>query len=966
MPDQPIPDFSQNQQYAPGFQAQQPIPGISSSYNQPQYQQQQQQYFQQQQPDFSYMQANNARTTMALTQQNLMYSMHNALLGTMTAFSDVSRRGSSMITAMSPTGRGYNDMLMPNQNWALESSFRREIGYGIGQRLGLDPYNSPLSRLIQGRRPEFLTEGEYASTMGFAHQLRTEQFEKGAISLGASAVASYATGALGLGLASSIIIPGIGLAIGDRMLEAQYAESEDLLKGQIEVKNKRVGIGQQFINTQEYAKVHNSIYEQSNPYWSRFFGDNALGNSFKPDVQKLKIFEQAKDNGLLAFENLDADSLIANINKISEAVEKFSRIGKVTREASIKMMSELKSSGITGDFTIADYSHAAMTSSITGLDMQALVGMKSQVARNASYLGFDTYSASSMAENTLSGFAMMQANGLFKQKDIMHMTQTVNDYNMLPPGDVADLLARYGTIPNAIKEMKVLGKGDIATGLQIYKQLDLPVVDKVHSAIDLATKAGYKTWEKIQRSPQFSLLGGNRELIDKAHEYFLGGEQRSAERELSKWIPRINGGEEGDLEVTDLTNNQGTGNRTINAYFGRAYLGERNRYFERIKDSQATDLLQKPRFKKIVDVMKNVYKGKHLTGPRDYQEAIARLNQMYQIGRDGKIQDSSGWFGDDLEKEFVNAFGSNKDRRIGGTAILEAVFPNEYKDMEAYNEKEEREKTPLGVMLQDYKGIGNNGDIQEQSVNTFINNINGRGELNQIRNDIIRMWQPYSGLNKDKKNLDTFREELNNRFEDYGLNLKDTQQTYALMGSLNEPLLTSNSAISERMRLTASRAGIKEDNFVQAMKSVSKLKTELYDKEGHFRSEMIEGKTNRVSNLAEDKLYEKIQQNPDFARYQFGVGYDNIVSTLRDHGALRQDEFGEVEHALRTLKPIETDEEIEEAKKRAKEAQDPAGSAIDKMNDILGQILRLMGGKPPEASKIVGNPSKGTATTVNS
>ena len=308
MADQPQPDYSQSPQYSPGFQPQVPIPGITSSYQSQPYQSPfQQPYYQggsqyvmQQADSMAFSSANSSKITMAIAQQNLMYSMHNAMLGTLGAFSDVSRRGSSMITAMSPAGR-YNDFLAPNQNWALESSFRREVGYNVMKGFGLDPYDSPLSRLVQGRRPEFLTEGEYGSTMNIASKLRGEQFEKGFLSVAAGFGASGLVSALGMGLAPAIAIPmGIGL-VADRMLEAKYAESEDLLKNQMYVKNKRMGIGQQYINTREMGKIHKTFYEEDNPYASRFFGDNFLGNAFKPDVEKLKVFHNAADNGLLSF-----------------------------------------------------------------------------------------------------------------------------------------------------------------------------------------------------------------------------------------------------------------------------------------------------------------------------------------------------------------------------------------------------------------------------------------------------------------------------------------------------------------------------------------------------------------------------------------------------------------------------------------------------------------------------------------
>ena len=428
MADQPTPDFSQNQQYAPGFQPQQPIPGISSSFPQQQLSPFQQSPQIAQQADMIAVQSMvNSRTTMAIAQQNLMQSMHTAMLGTMGAFSDMSRRGSSMIMSMSPTGR-YNDMLAPNQNWALESSFRREVGYGLGNSMGLDPYNSTFSRLMQGRRPEFLTEGEYGSTMRFAGDIRKDQFMKGLGSIGGSAALSATASVLGLGMGASLAVPMVGGLVIDRMLEANFAEREETLKQQMLAKTKRVGIGQQFISTGDSAQITKTFFEQSNPYGSRFFGDTALGRAFKPDVDKHKIFQDVRDSGLLSFESLNADHVIDYVNKISATVEKFSRIGKVTREVATKIMADMKGSGLHGDDLISTFKQTAYTSSLTGIDMQTLGNVISGTSAQAGASGFNNTHAAQSMNNIISGYAMMQQNGMFKGKNVMDLSQREMSY----------------------------------------------------------------------------------------------------------------------------------------------------------------------------------------------------------------------------------------------------------------------------------------------------------------------------------------------------------------------------------------------------------------------------------------------------------------------------------------------------------------------------------------------------------
>ena len=528
MADQPQPDWSQSQQFAPGFQPQVPIPGIQSSY--PQQQQQpnfnQSQAISQQADAIVYQSTSNAKMTMALVQQNLMNSMHNALLGGLTAFSDVSRRGSSMITAMSPAGQ-YNDMLAPNQNWALESSFRREAGFGVGKFFGLDPYNSVTSRLLQGRRPEFLTEGEYSQTMGFASKLRQESLMTTLKSVGASTALGYAAGFMGP-------IPGIGaMVLGgmtiDRAFEAAHMEHEDLLRQQMIYRNKRVGIGQQYISSADIEKVHGAFYEQENPFAARFFGDTAVGNAFRPDVSKLKVFTQAADAGLFANEGLDADSVIKHINRISKTVEEFSRIGKVTRDVSVKLMGDLKASGINGNQLFTDYASSALTSSVTGIDMQTLVGIKGQAARQGAYLGYDTFSASQSIENNLSGFAMMKASGMFRQKDIMRLAQVKNEENTgKGTQDMWDLYLRFGGDMQKVQDfLAERGGNSVAQGFANLPMMNLPVVDHTKAAIDIAIAKGARNWSEVYKKGGFKL---HPELLSNALGIYLGSDKLEEEQ----------------------------------------------------------------------------------------------------------------------------------------------------------------------------------------------------------------------------------------------------------------------------------------------------------------------------------------------------------------------------------------------------------------------------------------------------
>ena len=894
MADQPIPDFSQNQQFAPGFQPQQPIPGITSSY--PQNQPFQPNQMAAQQADMMVMQSNtNARMTMQLTQQNLMNSMHTALMGTMGAFSDMSRRGGSMITAMSPTGK-YNDMLAPNQNWALESSFRREVGFRIADSMGLDPHKSALSRFIQGRRPEFLTEGEYRSTMGFATEMRKSSVESGLLSVGAT----LGLGALPLTGAAAFAFPILGGMVADAAIGARFAEHEDLIAGQMYVKNRRVGIGQQFMSTNEYAKMHDVTYKADNPFAARMLdrlpGMKGVADLFRPDTTFDKTFKAASEGGLLSFENLDADHVTDYINKITKQVEKFSKIGKVTKEASMKMMSEIKGSGIQGNEMFESYKTAAYTSSLTGINMQDIVGLKTGASQQANQLGMNNFAASQGAESVLSGFAMMQQNGMFRNQNIGEMTNKAINYNYQSSQNITGKILQYGSKEAYKAYLVKLGGGSLAKGQILDENAPQFDVNIIKHQVENAKKMGYnyeKTMSIIKTIP-----GGNdpqvMRMFESAWYGMLDFEKGDTKAKILAYSRR-EGNEDwkdantfGAKDFNDYTSieDMRVGN-TAKSSALQEYQESNNKFsFEKerkkIKDQGANNFYNNnPDSKKLLTErtavlnnaetkMKSILGKYKVIDSKNIDDVVADLNKDFEI-KNGKFTDSglAGLVkpGEDplqvlygmiegVDKNKFGAFRSAWEERTSKTSSLGLAFDKGMSTLKGLfklsAKKEEEELLNQGYNQQ-----------QQISLSRF-----GKG----IPKDVLQGVSQFITTLRDSKQLDTFKRSVlgvsknASSFEDFMIGM---ESNIGMMG-LSKPYQELINSPEKLMSLinTLNKTGLeKEMTKTEVLarfmdKAGFKTKDGKYDKEGMIaaskglKSVMSEYDSNYslIKNSQEDQM----------------------------------------------------------------------------------------------------------------
>jgi hypothetical protein len=973
MADQPIPDFSQNQQYAPGFQPQTPIPGISSSFTQ---QQQFQQFLQtnpivQQQADQIAVQSMiTSRTTMALAQQNLMQSMHTAMLGTMGAFSDVSRRGSAMITSMSPAGR-YNDMLAPNQNWALESSFRREMGFSIGNYFNLDPYHSVMSRLIQGRRPEFLTEGEYRSTMDIAHKMRMSQFEKGAISVGGSTALGLLANTAELSIGASVALPLVGGLAIDRILEANYAEHESMLKYVLDAKTKRVGIGQQFINSREMERVHNLFYERDNPYARRLFGDNIIGNLWKPDVEQLKIFDQIRDNGLMSFEKLDADSILKYINKVTDAVEKFSRIGKLTREASVKIMSQLKGAGIHGQDMLDQFKDIAYQSNLTGIDAQTLTDIRAGAASSASGLGFNaTYSSQSMG-NILSSFVMMQNAGNFRGKNVMDLAQNAFQYNMQNTRNTLGMITRFGGIGEAFKGItNEYGGGDAAWGAVKWGAADHNVGDLDMIRKELAAKAkafggdDFKAFQEMMASAQGDPI---RQQTISAVYHGIDKISETSQKVLA--YQRLHGREStADIfDVKDIAaykENREDPNKyqwTKRLFGAKEYVGyDFNAIIGRMtgKEGDAYSVARR-----------RVY-GELKTKVLDYVDKNSNVNESnidyftYNLLKVATVNPYNGRFGNE-RWQFSLGYDQTPNQVL--LAILQKERPDLYKKVIGISNKgddtiaDRFSRYRMGL----HRMLGENGNFENitDEASNFVRYLISKDKRQEFTDAILRLKDKTNSLTDLSSRLKDVASELGldpNEFKPF-LGDEGNQNLISLFTGLD---LAGQSYLKKRRigeREIARRAGFMKgdqvdyDAFEKGYKPLRAFREKYLDEAGAIKKEYLGTDGGVVSpEFKSDllKLWGSKDPNVKKAlRFQFGEDlYGRRDSYVKDKGAMLKGEAEAITQRFIVGNNLPDESTLKEIIKSNESAiaADPSDDAIKKLNILLTKIVDVMDRQVPK------------------
>lgn len=342
-----------------------------------------QNYAQQTQYLANYSQS-NLQQTMQFAQYNFHQHMQASLQGSMQAamaiFSPVGNAMAKMNERM------YNDILLPGGSYALERSFGREMAWGLGLA------NSELGRALKigGRKPEFLSNGEYAFQMNRAVRHGREELMDMLLGGGASTAGSIAGMAFGppgiiAGTAFGMVADAtVGLALKPYMEHRkynreflQYTEMADLNKG----------AGQRRLSNAASEEMSDWMYNHDVSGWSHVPLMGWLGKRRTPDTKYQDTFKQMAQEGLLRDSDLnDVDKLKKTVSDTAAFVEKYAGILHTTKEAVMKMKGAFDRLGMNSGIGIGEVGMASLS---TGLSAEQLMPLYQSYGRSGLAYGFN-------------------------------------------------------------------------------------------------------------------------------------------------------------------------------------------------------------------------------------------------------------------------------------------------------------------------------------------------------------------------------------------------------------------------------------------------------------------------------------------------------------------------------------------------------------------------------------------------
>ena len=317
----------------------------------------------------------NAQATMQIAQENMAVQMQNVLQGTMAASMAVYNTGKSAHEKMRETI--YQDQLIGNGVYALERSTWRDVTWGTGLA------NSDLGRALQigGRRPEFMTGGEYAYQMNRSWGHRKSELIEGAaagtITAGASMLGMAVAGPMGMaaGMATGYVIDQTVGKLIQPYFEKTAAIREFSTFTEMADLNK--GIGDRRMGKSASDELGSRFFERDRSAWRYVpvVGD-ILAERLGPQIKHEATFKKMASMDMFRDINPnDLEEIDKRVKKAAEVMDKFAGIMHTTRDAVLNMKGKLQGMGIEGDAQDRVLGNVANFHRSTGIDSETAFGL---------------------------------------------------------------------------------------------------------------------------------------------------------------------------------------------------------------------------------------------------------------------------------------------------------------------------------------------------------------------------------------------------------------------------------------------------------------------------------------------------------------------------------------------------------------------------------------------------------------
>ena len=373
-----------------------------------------------QQQDYSYLtnqnyiiqnQQNTVSDTIRTAQWNMQQHMQNVLQGTMAAGMAIYNVGQSATSKMKEAQ--YQDVLLGNGNYVLQRGMWRETmwGFGIAQ--------SDIGRALKigGRRPEFLTGGEYQFQMERAARYGREEMIDmligGGATMGAQALGTAMGGPLGFvaGTAVGVALDQTVGKIVEPFIDARKARRE--MRQFTDMTNLNLGLGQRRMSDDAANELADRFHHHDVSAWKYVpIVGGALGKRLGPDTRYDETFKKMAQ--LDMFRDVKAD----DVNKIEERVketvkivEKLAGLAHTTKEAILQMKGGYTAMGFTDTLANQAVSNVVKTSLATGIDANTINSYNVAFQRGAFANGYNASVVGQVGVNEIASLRAGQELG---------------------------------------------------------------------------------------------------------------------------------------------------------------------------------------------------------------------------------------------------------------------------------------------------------------------------------------------------------------------------------------------------------------------------------------------------------------------------------------------------------------------------------------------------------------------------
>jgi hypothetical protein len=317
----------------------------------------------------------NIQATMATASYNFHQHMQDVLQGTMASAMAIYNTGRSAVDKSRETV--YQDQLMGNGIFALERSTWRDVAWGTG--LAGSDFGRALK--IGGRRPEFMTGGEYTYQMNRSFEHRKDEWQDELVAGGATALGSYVGMTFGppglvAGMATGYVVDQTLGKLVQPYLDKRAVTRE--MRQFTEMADLNQGVGQRRMSQESSDALATEFYEHdtSRLKYVPFIG-KSLDKRYGYEIKEQDVFKKMAQFDLMRDINPDdVDKITERIKDTAKVMDKFAGLLHVTRDKIAEIKGKFNAIGMNNSQQDNALSNLAKFTTATGYDTDSALALQ--------------------------------------------------------------------------------------------------------------------------------------------------------------------------------------------------------------------------------------------------------------------------------------------------------------------------------------------------------------------------------------------------------------------------------------------------------------------------------------------------------------------------------------------------------------------------------------------------------------